>query len=245
MAMTPCHTLRRRGRAPIAAALLALTLLAGCSGSGSGSEAGIGSSGGGVTEPDATAADTELLAALAMTAEDAAESGDGGSVGTIPGADDIAYAGNTSYCAILRTTDSDLEARANRQLRDAEGRYLADNEAALYAPGAAAKTMNEIKGAFIDCPEGELVDPPGGAPPAVYEAVPITEDRLTDLASDHVAATVTVTPEKMQVSTRTIIYQRRGDVIIATFSEDEDLAVELANAAGKRLAAADASAVGD
>ena len=76
---------------------------------------------------------------------------------------------------------------------------------------------------------------------------PLSRDvlgRLLDVADDHVAVDITITTAHGKVVETSSIYQRRGDVLIGSYSPDLDRAVALANSAGRRLAAAPAEQVG-
>ncbi len=115
-----------------------------------------------------------------------------------------------------------------------------------YEPDGARQAVEEMRTAFIECPEDKPVDSSvAGVPTMTYDAFPLPEDDLQQVASDHVAARLTVTDDAGKEAVLFAVYQRRGDVMVATYGDDEARTLELANAAGKRLAAADGGNVGE
>lgn len=147
------------------------------------------------------------------------------------------------YCGFTFTTEKErlFRHQVNVYLEDT---YVASSEAVLYSPGSAENAMNEVRQAMAGCPPGVAVaSSVAGVPDLIYEAVPIPAERLTSLTSDHIAVEVTASTPEGQSQSTTMIYQRRGDVLVGTYGE-QDRALPLAEAVAVRLAAASAEDVG-
>lgn len=221
-----------------ATALVALLATAGCSGS---SDDGSSSA-----APDDAAAPTGPVAAsledLAFDDDDLAD----GEQPVVPADGTVVSDASPSlaFCGIDLPSEADREERARVQVVDASYAAVASTEAVRYAPGASATALNELRGAFIDCPEDEPIDV-GEGELVTYDAVPIDDAELDGLTSDHVGADITATGADGDAASSTIVAQRRGDVLLVVEGTDHDRVVALATAAGTRLAAADGASVGD
>lgn len=234
-----------RTRRALAGLVVVTFLLAGCS-SGSSSDGGDGSpvpddGASAATEPG-TAAPSSDLAALAFSLDDLAD----GEQHVEPVDSTTVSEGSYTmqFCDFPMPSEAARLERSQVQVLDDGFAAVASTEAVRYEPDTAIAAMNEIRTAFIDCPEDEAVDN-GEGDLVTYTAMPIDEAELADLTSDHVGAEITATDADGEVTTSVLIFQRRGDVIIAIEGPDRDRALELANAAGARLAAAEGSEVGD
>lgn len=226
-------------------ALVLLVAVAGCSTTGSGNDARAGD-----TSADATSGSGEPidLADLVTTRDELHP----GETMTAPPVARKLGVGSLGYCGLPFPSEDLRTARHQVTIRDEDKRWAGVTEAIRYQPGGAAQAVNDLRSAFIECPEDEFITPPSrdgttnpDAVPHRYDAFPLMEDDLPGVARDHVAARATFT-ERDGSSTRSfIVLQRRGDVAIVCIAPTEQRALELANAAGRRLAAAPAGSLGD
>lgn len=149
-----------------------------------------------------------------------------------------------AFCQIELPTEAERQARHRVQILDDGHAGVATTEAVRYPTGASSTAINELRSAFMDCPEDEPVDI-GEGELVTYDAMPIYEPELDGLARDHVGADITATAADGTVEESTVVVQRRGDVLIAVQGTDHERVVELATDAGRRLQAADGAVVGD
>jgi len=148
------------------------------------------------------------------------------------------------YCGFTFTTEKErlFRHQVNVYLDET---YVASSEAVLYSPGSAEKAMDEVRQAISECPAGVATNSRvAGVPDLIYEAEPLPADLLTSLADDHIAVHVTASTTDGRSQDTTMIYQRRGDVLIGTYGQ-QHRAVPLAEAVARRLAAASPADVGD
>lgn len=232
--------LHLRSAAAAAVALAAALVLAtGCS-SGSSSDGSTSTTAAGnpsTGEPEPT---DPVLEALALDDADLAE----GEQAVVPtDGTSVELASPTmEHCGVALAADGQRVARHRVQVADEAFAPVASSDAVRYEDGAGIGAMTEIRGAFIDCPDGAPVEIDGQQ--VTFAAMPMVEDELDGLADDHVAADVTVTTPDGETEVR-MVFQRRGDVVVATIGPDAERVLALANAAGARLEAADGADVGD
>lgn len=147
------------------------------------------------------------------------------------------------YCGYTFTTEAERLSRHQVNVYRGE-EYVASNEAVLYAPGSAEDAMNQVRQAISECPPGVAVPSViADVPDLIYAAEPIPADQLGGLTEDHIAVDVTASTPDGESQSVTLIYQRRGDVLVGSYG-DHDRALQLADAVAQRLAAAPASDVG-
>lgn len=190
----------------------------------------------GSTDPaERTAEPEDIVASLTPTDDDIQ---DGEQVELREQGDAVDGQVTLDYCSHDFRSESSRIARRQVNIGGPEGEPTGSVEAVLY-DGGAGSAIDEVRAAIADCPQDELVDPViEGQPPYVWDAVAIPESELGELAEDHVAVTVTVTPEEGGPLTQTGIWQVRGDALIATYAPDEARAIALAAAGNARLQAA-------
>jgi hypothetical protein len=144
------------------------------------------------------------------------------------------------YCGYTFESEGERTDRRQVDVVDDSGDQVGSSEAVSYGSGGAERAVAEMRAAIEQCPPDEYADSTvEGVPRLKFRAEPVPEDQLTGVADDRVAAEVTYTDESGKTDATTLIYQRRGDVMIASYSDDPDRAIALAVAAGKRLADAD------
>jgi hypothetical protein len=225
--------------AAVAAVVLVGVALGACSSSGSGSSDGSASDG-----PTAAAeGPASLLAGLVIADDDVR---DGETAADRERGTEVDTQVTLDYCGVQFPSEALRTGRHQIDITDATGEIVGSNEAVSYEPGGARQAVDEMRGAFIDCPEGAFIESTvEGVPPISFDAFPLMEDDMPDVAADHVGARVTYTEEGGEPAVTYFAFQRRGDVMIASYSNDEARVLELANAAGRRLAAADGDAVGE
>lgn len=222
----------------LATALLSLCLIGGasaCSASGGSDRGGSPSPTGGNTGA--------FLEGLALAKSDTRS---GETIAPRPDGTGVTGVMTMDYCDRPFPSEGLRTDRRQLNLMDAAGTRIASGEAVRYETGGARRAVDEMRSAFIECPDGRPVGSSvAGVPARTYDAFPLMEDDLQQVASDHVAARLTMTDAAGKDTVYFVVYQRRGDVMVGTYGHTEDRVLELANAAGKRLAAADGSDVGD
>ena len=219
------------------AALVLVALLTACSASGSAGNASPS------TSVPRTSKAERVVAGLAIGAHDV---GTGERAEDYPGGRQVIGQVTLDYCGFPFPSEAKRTARRQVAIRDSENMWLGSNEVVDYREDGARQAVDEMRTAFIKCPSGKEADSHvGGVPNAAYASFPLDEASLPDVAADHVAARVTETAAGKQPSVRYLILQRRGEVMIGSYGVTAKMALALANAAGRRLAAADAADVGD
>ena len=152
-----------------------------------------GSTSGSTAAPEGrTSEPDDIVAALVPTDDDL---DDGEQVRLREGGGEVDGQVTLDYCGYQFVSESSRSARLQVNVEGPEGDPVASVEAVLYAGGADV-ALNEVRAAIEDCPDDELVESTvAGVPALRYADTPIPEDQLGDLAEDHVAVTVTATPE--------------------------------------------------
>jgi len=221
----------------VVAVVLALAC-AGCSASG-GSD---GDEQRSTTTEDIARDEQAFLAALALDRSDVRR---GEEAELIDGGDEVAGQVTLDFCGAAFATESHRLARHQEAILDGTGEYVGGTEAVRYEPGQAARAVDEMRDAIASCDPDELSDSTvGGVPAMRILSEPIDDSLLPDVADDHVAIVATASMEDGTQQQGSLIYQRRGDVLIGSYDPGNDRAVELANAAGRRLAAVPADQIG-
>jgi hypothetical protein len=220
-----------------------LLCVAGCGTSGGSEGAGVTTTSAATEPAETTVPAQEIVDALVIDASDLHA---GEEVADYEAATDAVGQVTLDYCGSEFQTEGERTARHQTAIVDAKGDQIASNEAVAYTDGMAEAALDEMRSAIADCPSDEFTQANvEGVPALKYRAVPLPEADLADLAQDHIGAKITYSDEAGTSETTYFIFQRRGNVMVATYSSDQARAQELANAAGKRLAAADPGEVGE
>lgn len=220
--------------------LLSVLVLTGCSASGN-SERGGGSA---TTEVGPVpGGDPAFLAGLGIGD---GELRDGEQAALIDYGDQVDGQITLDFCGATFRTERERVARNQTAISDADGQWAGASEVVRYEPGRAAAALDEVRDAIASCDPDQPADSNvDGVPTAYWTSTPIDDDLLPDVVEDHVAVDVTITAEDGTSQRSAFIYQRRGDLLVGTYATATDRAAELANAVGRRLAAAPADRVGD
>lgn len=163
----------------------------------------------------------------------------------IDGGTDADFEVTLDYCGAAFPSEGHRVARRQQGIADDTNPNIASNEAVLYEPDYAEQALAEIERAVAECPPDKLAESDVVGTPALRTSSrPIPEDQLTSVVADHLAIVETATPENGPELTLAAIFQRRGRVLIISYSPDPARAVALANSAGKRLADSPAEELG-
>lgn len=149
------------------------------------------------------------------------------------------------YCGFSFASEAKRTAR--RQINVYAGdESIASNEAVLYEPGGAEQAMAEMRKAISTCPKDELADSNvAGVPDMTWSATPLDPTRLDGLTDDHIGVVITVKTEDGESQQQTMIFQRRGDLLVGSYGPDPDRTVALATAIGARIADVPGDQIGD
>jgi hypothetical protein len=191
-------------------------------------------------EPE-TATDQDLADELQP---DAAELGAGEQVEPFPSGGQVEGQVSLDYCGFTFRTEELRTGRRQVSIVDGAGQSAGSVEVIVYRPGAAAAAMTEMRRAIEQCPDELVPSVVKGVPPLRYVATPLPDPEVISLASDRIAISVTATPEAGEALHRTLVFQRRGRIIIAAYADDDPTALAHARSAAKRLAALPEKVVG-
>ncbi|MCU1497840.1 MAG: hypothetical protein JWM47_1793 [Acidimicrobiales bacterium] len=230
-----------RPTSTLAALVLATALMVGGCTKGDGPDAG--KTDGSTTTSAKAATDPALVVQTLVIADD--DLRDGERTDLMEGGTLTTGSVTLDFCGYPFTTEDDRTARRQEVISTTAEDYVGSNEAVFYRPGQAATAIDEVRQAIAACPKDEAVGSKvEGVAEMVYATTPVAADDLDGLADDHVAVNVVATPTGGDALERTFIYQRRGDVLMASYAIDPARAIALAEAAAARLAAMPPADVG-
>lgn len=149
------------------------------------------------------------------------------------------------YCGFEFETEQYRVARRQVAVGEPESSSGASVEAVRYRPGRAADALDEYTQAVKQCPPDEFqTSTVDGVPDYRYESQAIPEAQVSGLLPNHLAIVATATPKDGDPEPNTIVLQQRGDILVATYGDDEARTLALATAVGQHLAALPAGEIG-
>ena len=165
----------------------------------------------------------------------------------IPGGDEVAGQVTLDMCGVEFPSEALRVARHQRIARDSADELIINNENVRYRDAdAAAQGLAELRAAIAQCdPDAFIESTVSGVPPLKYRIQEIAPDRLSSLSADRVAITADVTSQEGETVTYTLIYQRRGALLVGTFSGSADRVLPYAEKAALNLASLSADLAGE
>lgn len=235
--MRDTATMRRHRAVPIFVGIVVVGVLGACSAKGSSSASAPSTT----TRPTTSTSGSSAGRSLASLSDAASDLGAGEHEGLMEDGDDAVGSVTLDWCGFDFTTEAHREARRQVVIGNSSTDYVASIEVVRYRPGYAAKALAEMRKAVTTCPptkpEASRV---AGEPTATYVSRSLPDRVLRSVVPAHLAVTATATPtDGSGALHRTFVFQQRGDVLIGVYADAPARAVALANASGRRLAAAD------
>jgi hypothetical protein len=164
----------------------------------------------------ASAAESPALSKLTLRA---AQVGSGYRMTRIPGGNRVSGQVSLDLCGQRFPSETQRIARLQVAYRHQGNVVQVSNELVRYRPGAALEAMRELRYVAAHCPRGPVTGPVRGVGPLTYRLTQITDGRLL---RQHVAVKMHMTGRiggKPVKQTVIAVYQVRGDVLSAVYTE--------------------------